>query len=136
MAAEKDPQAFTADQKTNVPGSFSEEGTGKANIFSSLSFPQKLWLLVESDEFKSIWWGHCGKCIVIAEEMFKAEVLEKRSPLRIFETESMKSFIHQLNLYGFTKMRKDSQRSPSLPEFLAEEDAFSAHKKVPRLLHM
>ncbi|NXI74477.1 HSFY1 protein, partial [Anseranas semipalmata] len=95
-----------------------------------LSFPKKLWQLVESDEFKTIWWGHCGNCIVIDEEMFKVEVLGRTRPPRVFETESMKSFIRQLNLYGFTKMQGDFQRSAWLPEFLAEDDAFSAHRKL------
>lgn len=130
----KDCPASTDDCESR-PGSSSEECAVKANVFSFLSFPKKLWQLVESNEFKTIWWGHCGNCIVIDEEMFKVEVLGRTGPQKIFETESMKSFIRQLNLYGFTKMKWDFQRSASLPEFLAEEDAFSAHRKVHHLLH-
>ncbi|NXC42403.1 HSFY1 protein, partial [Penelope pileata] len=95
-----------------------------------LSFPKKLWLLVESNEFKTIWWGDGGKCIVMDEEMFKVEVLGGEGPLKVFQTESMKTFVRQLNLYGFTKLQGHLERSPSLPEFLAEEEAFAANRKL------
>ncbi|XP_040416627.1 heat shock transcription factor, Y-linked-like [Cygnus olor] len=128
---EKDPQALTDDRETkHVPRNSSEENAGNGNVFSSLSFPKKLWQLAESDEFKAIWWGHSGNYIVIDEEMFKVEVLGRTRPPRVFETESMKSFIRQLNLYGFTTLQQDLQRSPSLPEFPKEEDAFSDHRKI------
>ncbi|XP_035197809.1 heat shock transcription factor, Y-linked-like [Oxyura jamaicensis] len=131
MQEEKDPQALTDDHETkHVPHNSSEENAGNGNVFSSLSFPKKLWHLAESDEFKAIWWGHSGNCIVIDEEIFKVEVLGRTRPLKIFETKSIKSFIRQLNLYGFTKLQQRLQRSPSLPEFLKEEDAFSARRKI------
>ncbi|XP_041109890.1 heat shock transcription factor, Y-linked-like [Polyodon spathula] len=89
--------------------------------FLSLTFPRKLWKIVESEQFKSIKWDQEGSCVVIDEEFFKKEVLERKGPLRIFETDCMKSFIRQLNLYGFSKIRQDYQRSASLTDFLAEE---------------
>ncbi|XP_031800926.1 LOW QUALITY PROTEIN: heat shock transcription factor, X-linked-like [Sarcophilus harrisii] len=91
--------------------------------FFSLTFPRKLWKIVESDRFQSICWNEDGTCIVIDEEQFKVEILEKRSAIRIFETDCMKSFIRQLNLYGFSKVRQDVERSASLQEFLVEERA-------------
>uniref|UniRef100_G1NNR6 HSF-type DNA-binding domain-containing protein n=1 Tax=Meleagris gallopavo TaxID=9103 RepID=G1NNR6_MELGA len=94
------------------------------------TFPEKLWVLVESHQFKSIWWGQNGSCIVIDQEICQVEVLGKKGSLTVLETESMKSFIRQLNMYGFTKMQCDSRRSPSLPEFLAEEEAFVVHRKL------
>ncbi|POI25742.1 hypothetical protein CIB84_010508, partial [Bambusicola thoracicus] len=103
-------------------------------ISAALTFPQKLWVLVESYQFKSIWWGQNGSCIVIDQEMFQIEVLGKKGSVRVFGTENMKSFTRQLNMYGFTKMQRDSERSASLPEFLAEEEAFAAHRKVHQLL--
>ncbi|NXF46824.1 HSFY1 protein, partial [Oceanites oceanicus] len=96
----------------------------------SLSFPQKLWKLVESQQFRSIWWSESGKCVAIDEQLFKEEVLGRAGPLQIFATQNMKSFLRQLNLYGFTKMQGDCKRSASLPEFLAEEAAASAHSKI------
>ncbi|KFQ90580.1 Heat shock transcription factor, Y-linked, partial [Nipponia nippon] len=95
-----------------------------------LCFPQKLWRMVESDQFRSIWWSEGGKCVAINEELFKEEVLGRGGPLRVFATQSMKSFLRQMNLYGFTKTQRDFQRSASLPEFLAEEAAASAHSQV------
>uniref|UniRef100_A0A8C8R585 HSF-type DNA-binding domain-containing protein n=1 Tax=Pelusios castaneus TaxID=367368 RepID=A0A8C8R585_9SAUR len=107
-----------------------DDGSSEDNDFLSLTFPKKLWKIVESDQFKSLWWDDDGNCVVINEELFKKEVLERRGPLRIFETDCMKSFIRQLNLYGFSKMRQDFQRSASLAEFLAEEKAASAFSKL------
>ncbi|NWQ86981.1 HSFY1 protein, partial [Burhinus bistriatus] len=96
----------------------------------ALYFPQKLWKLVESNRFRSLWWSEGGKCIAINEELFKEEVLARAGPLRVFAMHSMKSFLRQLNLYGFTKVQGDFQRSASLPEFLAEEAAASAHNQI------
>ncbi|NXC48412.1 HSFY1 protein, partial [Penelope pileata] len=112
-----------------------------------LSFPKKLWLLAESDEFKTIWWDDGGRCIVIDEELFKVEVLGREGPRKVFQTESMKTFLRQLNQYGFTKLQGHLERSSSLPEFSAEEEAFAANRKLlvyfnllfkrdyPQLLH-
>ncbi|KFP52235.1 Heat shock transcription factor, Y-linked, partial [Cathartes aura] len=95
-----------------------------------LLFPKKLWKMVESDQFMFIWWSKGGKCIAINEDLFKQEVLGRAGPLCAFATERTMSFIQQLNLYGFIKMQRDFQRSASLPEFLAEEAAASAHSKL------
>ncbi|KAM4798273.1 heat shock transcription factor, Y-linked-like isoform X1 [Urocitellus parryii] len=100
------------------------------NDFLSLTFPRKLWKIVESDKFKSIWWDEDGTSIVINEELFKKEVLERKAPFRIFETDSMKSLVRQLNLYGFSKMRQNFQRSASLADFLAEEKEVSVLSKL------
>ncbi|KAL6032901.1 hypothetical protein STEG23_035636 [Scotinomys teguina] len=99
------------------------------NLFS-MTFPRKLWKIVGSDEFKSIWWGEAGTYIVMNEGLFKKEVLERKPPFRIFETDSMKSLVRQLNLYGFRKMRQNFQRSASLPDFLAEEKGVSSSHKL------
>ncbi|NXU93596.1 HSFY1 protein, partial [Xiphorhynchus elegans] len=96
----------------------------------SLCFPQKLWKMLESDQFRSIWWSEGGKYIAIDEELFKEEVLGREGPQQVFHTQSIKSIIRQLNFYGFTKMQRGEQRSASLPEFLAEEAAASAHSQV------
>ncbi|NXF78046.1 HSFY1 protein, partial [Sclerurus mexicanus] len=95
-----------------------------------LCFPQKLWKMLESDQFRSIWWSEGGKCVAINEELFKKEVLGGEGPQQVFQTQSIKSIIRQLNFYGFSKMQQDAQRSASLPEFLAEEAAVSAHSQV------
>ncbi|XP_031409580.1 uncharacterized protein LOC109368313 [Meleagris gallopavo] len=127
---EQDSQMFPEEEETKgLPRSSSEESTGIARVFSSLSFPQKLWVLVESDQVKSIQWGHGGNCIVIQEKMFKLEVLAREAPARAFQSTCMKNFVRQLNLYGFTKVPRHLERS-FLPQFLAEEEAFAAHRKL------
>ncbi|XP_008835453.1 heat shock transcription factor, Y-linked-like [Nannospalax galili] len=105
-------------------------GQNEDHDFFSMNFPRKLWKIVESDKFKSIWWDEDGTSIVINEELFKKEVLERKAAFRIFETESMKSLVRQLNLYGFSKMRQSFQRSASLVDFLAEEKEVSALSKL------
>lgn len=127
---EQDSQMFPEEEETKgLPSSSSEESASLASVFSCLSFPQKLWVLVESDQVKSIQWGHGGNCIVIQEEMFKVEVLAREAPARAFESTCMKSFVRQLNLYGFTKVPQHLERS-FLPQFLAEGEAFAAHRKL------
>ncbi|OWK63581.1 Heat shock transcription factor, Y-linked [Lonchura striata] len=101
--------------------------------FSSLRFPQKLWKMLESGKFQSIWWSESGKCVAINKDLFEVEVLGREGQ-RVFHTQKIKSFIRQLNAYGFTKMQWNFQRSASLPEFLAEEAAASAHSQVQQLL--
>ncbi|XP_014814941.1 PREDICTED: heat shock transcription factor, X-linked-like [Calidris pugnax] len=103
----------------------SKEKAGEANELSALYFSQKLWKLVESDQFQSIRWSLSGKCVAINEELFKEEVLGRAGPLQVFALNSMKSFLRQMNLYGFTKLKSDVPRSASLPEFLREEPADS-----------
>nr|XP_020749454.1 heat shock transcription factor, Y-linked-like isoform X2 [Odocoileus virginianus texanus] len=107
---------------------FSVSESNELNDVLSLNFPQKLWKIVESDQFKSIWWDESGTSIVINEEVFKKEVLDRKAPFRIFETDSMKSLVRQLNLYGFRK-QQTFQRSASLADFLEEENNVSVLSK-------
>ncbi|NXX33224.1 HSFY1 protein, partial [Nicator chloris] len=95
----------------------------------SLRFPQKLWKMLESDQFQSIWWSEGGKCVAINKDLFEVEVLGREGQ-KVFHTQKIKSFMRQLNAYGFTKMQRNFQRSASLPEFLAEEAAASAHSQI------
>ena len=43
--------------------------------------------------------------VVIEADLFQTEVLQRTGADQIFETESIKSFIRELNLYGFSKIR-------------------------------
>lgn len=115
---------------------FSISETDELNDFISLKFPQKLWKIVESDQFKSIWWDENGTSIVINEEVFKKEVLERKAPFRIFETDCMKSLVRQLNLYGFRKKQQTFQRSASLADFLEEANNVSVLSKVFQTFHL
>ncbi|XP_009696840.1 PREDICTED: heat shock transcription factor, Y-linked-like [Cariama cristata] len=104
-----------------------EESSSKGNDSACFSFMKKLWNVVESDRFESIWWGDDGKCVVIHEELFEEEVLARGGHLRIFESESMRSFAHQLHLYGFTRKLQDVPKSGSRDDLLAEEAARELH---------
>ena len=99
----------------------SEESSSEGGAFTRLSFLKKLWDIVESHMFESIWWGDNGKCVVIHKLLFEDEVLARRGHLRIFEIESMKSFTHRLHLYGFTRKLPDLPKSGSRNDLLAEE---------------
>ncbi|CAI9181271.1 unnamed protein product, partial [Rangifer tarandus platyrhynchus] len=70
-----------------------------------LSFPRKLWRIVEDAAFTSVRWNDEGDMVVIEADLFQTEVLQRRGVDQIFETESIKSFIRELNLYGFSKIR-------------------------------
>ncbi|NXD26445.1 HSFY1 protein, partial [Spelaeornis formosus] len=94
-----------------------------------LSFPEKLWRMLESDQLRSIWWSEAGKCVAINKDLFEVEVLGREGQ-QIFHTQKIRSFMRQLNAYGFTKIQRDFQRSASLPEFLAEEEAASAQSQI------
>ncbi|NXG41867.1 HSFY1 protein, partial [Psilopogon haemacephalus] len=96
----------------------------------SFNFPQKLWKMLESDQFQSVWWSNGGKCVAINKELFKEEVLGREGPPQIFAKKSMKHFLQQVKLYGFSEIQQDSQRSASLAEFLAEEEASSDHNQI------
>ncbi|KAF2986527.1 hypothetical protein EK904_010298, partial [Melospiza melodia maxima] len=91
---------------------------------------KKLWKMLESDQFRSIWWSEGGKCVAINKDLFEVEVLGRGVCQRVFNTQHIRSVIRQLNLYGFTKVQRDCQRSASLPEFLSEEAAASAHSQI------
>ncbi|KAM9605683.1 uncharacterized protein ACIBXB_001810 [Morphnus guianensis] len=110
--------------------SFSEESSANTNQSSACSFLKKLWNIVSSHHFQSIWWGDDGNCVMIAEKLFKREVLGRRGPLKIFKTESMRGFIFQLNLHGFCKMEGDSLISASIEEVQAVAAAGSALGKL------
>lgn len=59
------------------------------------SFLKKLWEILSSQSFELIWGGNDGNCIVIREKLFRKEVLGRRGPQKIFETESMRGFLLQ-----------------------------------------
>ncbi|DAA12637.1 heat shock transcription factor, X-linked member 3-like [Bos indicus] len=74
------------------------------NTFLGLSFPRKLWRIVEDEAFTSVRWNDEGDMVVIEADLFQTEVLQRRGADQIFETDSIKSFIRELNLYGFSKI--------------------------------
>ncbi|XP_010567436.1 PREDICTED: heat shock transcription factor, Y-linked-like [Haliaeetus leucocephalus] len=105
----------------------SPESSSKGNTSPCFSFMKKLWVVIESGQFESIWWGDNGKCVVIHEELFKEEVLARRGHLRIFESETMESFHRQLHLYGFGRRLWHFSKSGSRNDLLAEETTGEFH---------
>lgn len=75
--------------------------------FTFLTFPVKLWNIVESDAFLSVWWTVGGTAIVIDQEMFKKEILERNVP-RIFASRNMKHFHQHLKFNGFISTEFDN----------------------------
>ena len=63
-----------------------------------LSFPRKLWRIVEDATFTSVHWNNKGDTVVIKADLFQTEVLQGRGVGRIFETDSIQSFICELEL--------------------------------------
>ncbi|NWU50090.1 HSFY1 protein, partial [Dromas ardeola] len=94
------------------------------------SFLYNLWKIIGSRDFQSIWWGDDGNCVVIAEKLFRREVLRRSGPLKVFETTSMRGFVLQLKLHGFCKMEGDSFISISIEELQAVAAAGAALGKV------
>lgn len=93
-------QALSEDLVIKRPHcTYSVSETDDVNDFLSLTFPQKLWNIVESDQFESIWWDGTGTCRVINEELFRKEVLERKEPFTIVESNSMKSLIKTDKLF-------------------------------------
>lgn len=110
----------------------SRERSDVCNVCTCRRFLKKLWDIVESELFSSVWWSDNGRSVVIHEEKFKEEVLSRRCCMKIFHSESMESFSWQLHLYGFTKEPQDLPRSGSL-----DDSAFAASAgEVRGLLYM
>ncbi|PNJ85451.1 HSFX3 isoform 1, partial [Pongo abelii] len=100
------------------------------NLFR-LSFPRKLWMIVEEDTFKSVSWNDDGDAVIIEKDLFQREVLQRRGAEKIFETDSLKSIIRQLNLYGFCKIR--SSNSPGNKKMMIYRNS-NFQRDKPRLL--
>ncbi|KAK3514654.1 hypothetical protein QTP70_021565 [Hemibagrus guttatus] len=76
------------------------------NLLINLTFPEKLWHLVNDPQVCSICWDASGEEIIVYEQAFEAEVLwsHTRWINDYFKTKHFRSFIRQLNLYGFRKL--------------------------------
>lgn len=77
-------------------------------LFPINNFPGNLWLLVNDPQISSICWSSNGEVILIQEPSFVEEVLQAQE---YFKTTDFHSFIRQLNLYGFKKVRPDYDSS-------------------------
>ncbi|XP_058905983.1 heat shock transcription factor, X-linked member 3-like [Kogia breviceps] len=87
----------------NPPPQGPNNGVANKSILE-LSFPRKLWRMVEDSTITSVQWNDKGDMVVIEADLFQREVLHRSGKDRIFNTDSLKTFIRQLNLYGFSKI--------------------------------
>ncbi|KAL7824761.1 hypothetical protein AOLI_G00327230, partial [Acnodon oligacanthus] len=102
------------DQTLNQTVSIKRTRTDAMEVnLSTVTFPQKLWHMVENETYQSIRWHQYGTCIIIDVEPFLAEILSRQGEQKIFETSVIKSFKRQLNLHGFKKIRSFKGRSES-----------------------
>jgi len=89
-----------------------EEKKTVAQIFEGQSFPFRLWHLMNNEYFHDvIHWSGDGNSIVIPSESGFVEKVLRRTVHRVFKTESMKSFVRQLNLYGFHKVQLEKDEA-------------------------
>ncbi|NWR55045.1 HSFY1 protein, partial [Bucorvus abyssinicus] len=102
----------------------------ETNPSSDHSFVRKLWKIISSPCFRSIWWGDDGSCFVIAEKFFIKEVLGRMGPQKIFNISSMRGFIHNLNHYGFHEVGRSVAIYSSIQELRAIAAARSPLGKV------
>ena len=76
------------------------------------SFLRKLWTLVNDESVSSIYWSHDGEKVVIENPTkFTAKVLVANDK-QLFKTKNIASFIRQLNLYGFRRVRQSCGKIP------------------------
>ncbi len=72
------------------------------------NFPYKLWFLINNPAFGDVLhWSRDGTAIVFPDDKLFMQKVLKRKEGKIFKTESLKSFVRQLNLYGFRKVMCD-----------------------------
>ena len=76
------------------------------------SFLHKLWSLVNDESLSEISWTQDGEKIIIENPAkFTSKVLVN-CEIKIFKTKNISSFIRQLNLYGFRRVKETSAKTP------------------------
>ncbi|CAD5116283.1 DgyrCDS5190 [Dimorphilus gyrociliatus] len=91
-------------QQTTIETTAVEESPQQFNRLIRIEkFPRKLFALVNLGGCSGIQWTHDGKSIVIDPYLFKSQYLDTTK--NVFKTTNIKSFIRQLNLYGFKKQK-------------------------------
>jgi len=90
----------------------SATGSSVDEIYQGQSFPFRLWHLINDPNYDDVLhWSHDGNYVIFPDERaFLYRVLLKQEN-RIFITQEMKSFVRQLNLYGFHKVQLEKDES-------------------------
>lgn len=82
---------------------------------SVLTFPDKLWYMVNEPKYTQIQWNSDGTSIIIPNNHeFIAKVLNNPAKV-LFKTKHFASFVRQLNLYGFRKVSEQRKVGQSQP---------------------
>ena len=90
----------------------SEKKPAKKPLENNNSFLYKLWTLVNDEAISCIHWSQDGEKIVIENPTkFTAKVLVS-SDKQLFKTKNISSFIRQLNLYGFRRVKDNCGKIP------------------------
>lgn len=98
------PESQDRRLQDNLPPQGLNPKMAKEEDILGLSFPRKLWRIMEDAAFTSACWNDEENMVVIEEDLFRMEILQRRGMDQIFETDSIKSFISELNLYEFRKI--------------------------------
>jgi hypothetical protein len=115
-------------------------GSSKKKVQSSASlvtnknlskFPRKLWKIVNECDTGAIQWNNGGRSILLDHVKFQEQYLYCKNSL--FKIKKLASFIRQLNLYGFHKVRSHNKnllcnlQNPNIHEYL--NDKFQRGRK-------
>lgn len=100
----QDSEVTSNVQQNSIESTNVEESPQQFNRLIRIEkFPRKLFALVNLGGCSGIQWTHDGKSIVIDPYLFKSQYLDTSK--NVFKTTNIKSFIRQLNLYGFKKQK-------------------------------
>ena len=81
-----------------------------------LRFPTKLWTLLNKCTSGAIKWNCLGTAILIDRHLFTVEYLLNSNT---FKTKCLKSFVRQLNMYGFNKAFESSRKVDRTGDYTA-----------------
>ncbi|KAH9375732.1 hypothetical protein HPB48_009941 [Haemaphysalis longicornis] len=73
-----------------------------SSSFHNWTFPKKLWKIVNECKSGAIAWSKDGTAVIINYPKFHSDYLEKHNG--VFRTNSIASFLRQLNVYGFRRV--------------------------------
>ena len=93
----KQPESQDPSLQDNLPPQGLNPKTVKEeenNTILGLSFPRKLWRIVEDVAFTSASWNDEEDMVVIEVDLFQMEVLQRRGMDQIFETASRVSSVN------------------------------------------
>ncbi|XP_014062588.2 pollen-specific leucine-rich repeat extensin-like protein 2 [Salmo salar] len=97
-----------------------------SNSFFNQDFPTRLWKIVDSDMFKSATWDKNGIYMLLDEERFTKEVLQRTGFRPTLPCVTMAGFDQQMILYGFQKL---SSATPTSKLSMYYHHSFRQHQE-------